>query len=491
VYALSITKLRDKLVLGNCLDILKKLPDESIDAIVTDPPYGIKFLGSDWDRAIPPIEVWIESLRVLKHGAFAFIMSSPRQDVQYRMIQNLESAGFEIGFTPIYWTYATGFPKALSISKAIDKKKGVERKKIYRSPNFRPDSMGIERNQGKSFVVDLETSYWITEPATSEAKRLDGSFAGFQPKPAVEVILVAMKPLSEKTFMEQVLANRKGITWLDDCRIPVSKEDLDTYHYNFMGRTRLKGELKPMFSGGYGDIRDEPVELSNTRFPANLLVSDDILNNGKKHQPSLRPLTSNRDSRKGLFDMGKKKRLGGGFPDSGSFSRYFSLDLWWSENFKELPLEVQKTFPFFVVSKASKSEKDKGCEIFQKSRKLLKPNYRCKKCGHRSFSGSPCTCIDPEWEIVQTHKKGGNIHPTVKPIKLMSYLVILSSRKGDLVLDPYIGSGTTAIACRLHRRNYLGCDINKEWLTIALARLKAVKRSFDLSKLMKKKECDN
>ncbi|MCK5139833.1 MAG: hypothetical protein KAQ85_08330, partial [Thermodesulfovibrionia bacterium] len=129
--------------------MLKKLPDNSIDAVITDPPYGISFLGKDWDKAIPPIGVWEECLRVLKDGAFAFIMSSPRQDVQFRMIQNLETAGFNIGFTPIYWAYASGFPKAMNISKAIDKKLGLEREVVAEVEPF-----GRERRKSpiKGFI---------------------------------------------------------------------------------------------------------------------------------------------------------------------------------------------------------------------------------------------------------------------------------------------------------------------------------------------------
>ncbi len=89
-----------------------ELPDESMDCMVTDPPYGISMMGRDWDRAVPSVEIWKECLRVLKPGAFAFVMCIPRQDCLSRMIINLEDAGFMVNFSPIYWTYATGFPKA-------------------------------------------------------------------------------------------------------------------------------------------------------------------------------------------------------------------------------------------------------------------------------------------------------------------------------------------------------------------------------------------
>ena len=101
---------------------MKKLETDSIDLIVTDPPYGMSFMGKNWDKALPPLEAFEEMYRVLKPGAFAFVMCAPRSDLQARMSILLEDAGFNIAFTPIYWTFATGFPKAQNISKQIDKR---------------------------------------------------------------------------------------------------------------------------------------------------------------------------------------------------------------------------------------------------------------------------------------------------------------------------------------------------------------------------------
>ena len=114
---------------GDTRKVMKTLPDESYDVMVSDPPFGLNFMGKDWDKAIPKVEVWKECLRLLKPGAFAFVMSSPRQDVMARMIINLEDAGFITNFSSIYWAYATGFPKALNIEKRILKDIEVELKK--------------------------------------------------------------------------------------------------------------------------------------------------------------------------------------------------------------------------------------------------------------------------------------------------------------------------------------------------------------------------
>ena len=114
----------NKIINGDSLKVLKKLENESVDLICTDPPYGYSFMGKDWDKVVPSVEIWKECLRVLKPGGFCFVMSAPRTDVQSRMGTKLEDAGFQTNFSPIYWTYATGFPKATNVGKMVDKRAG-------------------------------------------------------------------------------------------------------------------------------------------------------------------------------------------------------------------------------------------------------------------------------------------------------------------------------------------------------------------------------
>src|SRR5574343_1484188 len=115
----------------NCINGMNDLETDSIDLIVTDPPYGMSFMGKNWDKALPNPEAFRQMLRVLKPGAFAFVMCAPRSDLQARMSILLEDAGFDIAFTPIYWTFATGFPKAQNISKQLDKRNGRTSKDLY------------------------------------------------------------------------------------------------------------------------------------------------------------------------------------------------------------------------------------------------------------------------------------------------------------------------------------------------------------------------
>ena len=420
---------------GDCLNELKKLDNDSVDLIVTDPPYGYSFMGKDWDKAVVSTETWAECLRVLKPGAFAFVMSAPRQDVLGKMISNLTDAGFKTDFTSIYWTYATGFPKAMNIGKASQAKltRGGASPKHLRQErqgdDYKPTGQK-EYRKGRAFE-QVENDNRKTELTEPQAKALDGSYAGFQPKPAVEVILVAMKPLSEKTYVDQAMTNGKGVTWLDDCRVPTSE---------LTPRTNKKDRSAEGYEGGWKPAILEPHTAG--RFPANLLVSDDVLNDGvERKSGDLKP-GHKRGTGINFGGGGTIRGTYGG--DSGSYSRYFDLDAW------------AKTFPFLIVPKASKREKNEGCEKLEEKQAI----YGQKT--DSTFDGLSNSC-----------KPVKNHHPTVKPLKLMSYLVTLGSREGDTVLDPFLGSGTTALAAKNLNRKWVGIEREAEYIEIAKARIES------------------
>ena len=440
---------KNKLIKGDSTDKLKKLKDNSVDLLCTDPPYGYGFMGKNWDNTLPPREIFEESLRVLKPGSFAFVMSAPRSDVQYRMAQMLDEVGFEIGYTPIYWTYSTGFPKAMNIGKAVDKRLGKERKVVGKHPDPRHKYLNTDIRSGNAagggHTNAARESGLITAPASDEAKKLDGSYAGYQPKPAVEVVIVAMKPLEKKGYLDQALDNGKGVTWLDSCRIPfagMSDEEQKDYERvsafgdsdqsetddgrNLWGKKATKKvkitkrqprtDHNVFKQSGFKSEENDTAEASPLgRFVANLVVSDDVLKE--------------------------------------DFSRYYSLDAWWRDRFKRLPEEIQRTFPFLVVPKASKSEKNMGLDKFEVKQKDERTDI-----GKGSFTEKG---LQP----------GKNVHPTVKPMTLMSYLVTLGSRKNDVVLDPFMGSGTTPMACVTLSRNYIGIEREDEYFKIAEARV--------------------
>lgn len=517
--------LENQILLGDALEHLQQLPDDSIDLVVTDPPYGYSFMNKDWDKTVVSTEVWKECLRVLKAGAFAFIMSAPRQDVLSRMICNLQDAGFRTDFTSIYWTYASGFPKAANVSKLVDKrngkgfnpefreylnkqrqKKGLTFQDINRylgysdkGGNFASDLLGdkldnrylfpslqnytklkilldldnrfdelVEREEAEREIIgqnkkadlknhvyfgDLEQAkikgrtigygtFDITKSATEQAKRLDGSYAGFQPKPALEVILVVMKPLSEKTFVDQALKNGKGITWLDSCHIPFQNEhDKEVQRRNCEDHT---SKQHMFFNSLQNPSFSKPDEKG--RFPANLLVSDDSLNDGKIRKKSGRPNLVNKiynvkGNVYGKYNDTTKYKNSCYLDDVNSYSRYFDLDAWYSAQ-------------FIITPKASSGERNKGLSD-------LEPT---------TVNDGRKTPIDNPFQRGETQRH--NTHPTVKPLKLFSYLITMGSRPNDIILDPFIGSGTTAIAAHHLNRKFIGIEKNPEYYEIAQKRIK-------------------
>ena len=586
--------MESKLLLGDCKDKLKELDDNSVDLMATDPPYGLSFMGKEWDsfnevenieRDMPNtvyakkgfkklprnkpvamreffVPIWKECLRVLKPGGFAFVMAAPKQDVLRKQIETLEEAGFRTDFTSIYWTYATGFPKAMNIGKAVDKRLGKEREVVgtkigkggenlnklsreNKGDDEEAKGMGAYGVGAKQENVEIP----ITAPASDEAKDLDGSYAGFQPKPAVEVVIVAMKPLDKKGYLEQAMDNGKGITWFDDCRIPFQMGDTPQGGYGDMGvgigkpgetqeyrskdykqsrkktrvsafgdsnqsetgdgrnlwgkkstkivevdlpPTRKTTKRKPREDGtvfktsGFKSEENDTADADPMgRFPANLLVSDDVLNDGKitkgwpgQHHNKFNPyggtsLHSSATERDG-FHMG--------FPDEGSFSRYYSLDAWWEQRIKDLPAEVQKTFPFIIVPKAPKREKNMGLKKNKFSKAIGHNRFdQCATCGGYILQNqdrpSACKCETP---VRKDNTIKGNFHPTVKPVQLFSYLITLGSRKGDVVLDPFAGSGTTGISCVFSERKYILIERDKEYFKIIEARIQKAKNPADL-----------
>jgi DNA modification methylase len=542
--------VENKILHGDSLDLLKDMDDNSVDSVVTDPPYGYSFMGKDWDKALPSIDIWKECVRVLKPGGFAFVMSAPRSDVHSRMCLMLEEAGFNIGFTPIAWTYATGFPKASNIGKMVDKRKKGERngkadefatyiksrreklnltkgyvdkeicdgssmysfyegrnnengdwavylptkeryeklKKLLqmddRFDDFIDNTVKVVNTKDGDFGYQKDGDRWdneykITEPNSDKAKQLDGSYGGFQPKPAWENIIVCMKPLSEKGYLDQAMKDGKGVTWLDDCRVPYkSDDDFDSSHREnaLNHETDANNKIFANKKGGIGTITEEGKlslvgDRNMGRFPANLLVQDDVLNDGKTTK-----------STGGLGDINVETKFGQtsnriqkpfNYQDEGSFSRYYDLDSWWEERIQELPLNVQATYPFIIVPKASKAEKNKGMGV--KGTGSNTYNKKCLSCGKWQRKQGltddyTCKCDNPDWETPT-----GNVHPTVKPISLMSYLITLSSREDELVLDPFVGSGTTCIAAKLLKRKYLGMEMDDGYVVIAQERIKAHK----------------
>jgi site-specific DNA-methyltransferase (adenine-specific) len=196
-----------RVIVGDSLEVLRGMPDNSVDSVVTDPPYGLKFMGNHWDAEVPRAELWREALRVLKPGGHLLAFFGPR--TYHRGAVEVEDAGFEVRDC-ITWVYGQGFPKNLDVSKAIDKLHGAEREVVGKGSSGSTAGM---QNLGPSGIKGGE--YDITAPASDEAKKWAGW--GTCLKPASEPIVVARKPFTG-TVAANVLAFGTSALNVDGCR---------------------------------------------------------------------------------------------------------------------------------------------------------------------------------------------------------------------------------------------------------------------------------
>ena len=206
----------------DCLEAMKQIPDDSIDLIASDPPYGISLMSKKWDSGVPGVEIWKECLRILKPGAFLFAFASYRQDVYAQMIMNLRDAGFKLDHSGLYWVYASGFPKGTNAGKAAMKKLNDKGKVVGREKIDIGIQGGSMHSCRSSNVVEREKIV----PTNPKAIALESAYVGFQPKPALENIIVAMKPIKFNSLIEQALDNKKGIMWVE------SKTNWSVLDYN-------------------------------------------------------------------------------------------------------------------------------------------------------------------------------------------------------------------------------------------------------------------
>ena len=277
---------------GDCLDVLKTLDDESIDSIVTDPPYGLAFMGKRWDYDVPSVEVWQECLRVLKPGGYLLAFAGTR--TQHRMCVRIEDAGFEIR-DMIAWVYGSGFPKSHDVSKAIDRAAGAEREVVAprRWAGRMPNGGALGRMNDDSWVAKTDDEIGgETAPATDAARQWHGW--GTALKPALEPITVARKPLVG-TVADNVMRYGTGAINVDGCRVGT-----ETW-------TRKGGDVSTPYGNDRTWSTSKTPDINRTatgRWPANLIHdgSDEVtgLFPGDEGRFFYCPKASKRDRDEGL-----------------------------------------------------------------------------------------------------------------------------------------------------------------------------------------------
>lgn len=369
-----------KLYNDDCETILKLMDDNSIDAIVSDPPYGFSFMNKKWDYDVPSVKIWKECLRVLKPGGHVLAFGGPR--TYHRLACNVEDAGFEIR-DQIQWLFGSGFPKSLDVSKALEK---------------------IDNAAAKKWLG------W-----------------GTALKPANEPIVLARKPLSESTIAKNVLKWGVGGINIDGCRIGT-----ELVENGRAGRSNNSGGI---MEAGMKAIGFAP---KVGRFPANLILDEQaafeldeqsgVLKSGE-HKGLLET-----ESKNLVYGKRKKANINAFEASSGGASR------------------------FFYCAKASKSERNSGLEGMPK-RFTKTMNDGVVQRHHNESEPSAYN---------QNH------HPTVKPIKLMEYLCKLVTPYNGTILDPFMGSGTTGIAAKNLGFNFIGIEVDSEYIQIAEKRISRV-----------------
>jgi site-specific DNA-methyltransferase (adenine-specific) len=300
---------------GDVLTVLQTMPDQAYDSALTDPPYGISFMGKQWDHGVPSAEVWTEVLRVLKPGAFLLAFGGTR--TSHRLTCAIEDAGFAIK-DAVAWLYASGFPKSLDISKAIDRAAGAEREVVginqdylRRKPNGMKTPGATAYNYSNS---QFETDARITAPATPEALRWAGY--GTALKPAFEIITVAMKPLDKGCGFAQN-ALRHGVAGLniDASRIGTTRD---------VPASLSRNKTPNAIYGEYGGGASKELNPNIGRWPANLILDpESAAELDAQSGTSASNWRSDKGYETGMFPG--KHRTGHGVDDSGGASRFFYI----------------------------------------------------------------------------------------------------------------------------------------------------------------------
>ena len=413
-----------KIINADCLEVMKDMDADSMDSIVTDPPYGLKFMGKDWDHGVPGVRFWEAALRVAKPGAHLLAFGGTR--TFHRLAVAIEDAGWVIRET-VGWIYGSGFPKSHNIGKAIDKAAGVE---FSAKP---AEGVGFKRPDGRDGYNVTKNQLTREGESTEAAKQWDGW--GTALKPAWEPVIVARKPF-KGTVAANVLEHGTGAINIDECRVEGEEVTINTFDDG----------MKPFGDGAGHPYTSRKVQ---GRWPAN------IIHDGSEKVMEVFPTTKSGKMTAGTIRK-KSKGLGGyndNFPDEATASDTYG--------------DQGSAARFFYCAKASKKERNMGLDGMEENRKAaaeFRPNHMKK--AENGEDGSPFG----RWGKIK------NNHPTVKPIALMRYLCRLVTPSNGTVFDPFMGSGSTGVAAVQERFEFIGCDIEKEYVEIAKKRIENTER---------------
>ena len=438
---------------GDCIETMNAMPPESVDAIVTDPPYGLGFMGKKWD-SLPPSLEWAEACyRVLKPGGHIAAFGGTR--TWHRLAVAIEDAGFEMRDS-LAWLYGSGFPKSHDVGKAIDKLAGAEREVIgskitgnAKQPTSRTGEFADGKHGGQQ-VVD------ITAPATPGAVQWDGW--GTALKPAFEPIVLARKPLAEKTVARNVLAHGTGAINIDGCRI-ATDDNLNGGGYS---DTTTTGTFLLDGAGSVDELRA-------------LAAAGEKTPNGRDAQATLaRALTS-------------KERVGEYVQPSGRWPANVLLD-------HHAAAWVDEQSGFSVSKRAERGASSgilrlDGCHTVDELRALAEagektPTGRDARktlaryvasedgpSGHTDSGGASRFFYTAKAPKRERPNVDGVQHPTVKPLKIMQWLIRLVTPPGGAVLDPFAGSGATIEAALIEGFNPIGIEMEADYLPLIQHRI--------------------
>ena len=514
----AMTTLRWTLHEGDCREALRTMEADSVESVVTDPPYELAFMGKRWDAsgiAFSPA-FWAEVLRVLKPGAHCLAFGGTR--TSHRMVCAMEDAGLEIRDS-IHWHYGSGFPKSLDVSRAIDMRPGVVRHAEFAAHiRTRREALGLSYHDVSVRVVGARTGacwnwehhqfpeakWWpalrdllgldeqwgpvvakaerekigsrtvgrlavapgqqedrsvvtldVDTPATDAAKQWEGF--GTALKPSHEPVVLARKP-PDGTVAANVQRWGTGALNIDGCRIPgmPSATRFDPAVHNHEGyRMTATGSETAVNAARIGGRWPPNTVLVHSAACGDTCAPDCPVAEMDRQSGTL----TSGDSSGFIGEVAESAALG----DKRAMIKPSSVyaDTGGASRFFPVfewsDLDVP---PFRYEPKASRAERDLGCgELPVKSG----GEATDREDGSAALN-SPRTGAG---------RTGGvrNNHPTVKPVALVRWLCRLITPPNGLVLDPFTGSGTTGVAALMEEFRFVGCEREPEYITIARARI--------------------